>query len=174
MSPQPGRRSGSCPCRADGGDRRLCLRFSDAPVCRRSRCSPRRRPASWPPRNDAGTLDSKAGILLGFAGVVVALGVASLSGTLADLAASSAAVAAATAGVAFLPRSYPTLALRRLRDAYLTADEEFTRLRVLDTRIAMFQRTEKLLRIKGLLVTAAACALGVAVVLTVLAGTLEN
>jgi hypothetical protein len=36
----------------------------------------------------------------------------------------------------------------------------------------MYQRTEKLLAIKALLVTVAACALGAAVVLTVLAGTL--
>lgn len=120
------------------------------------------------------SLDSKAGILLGFSGVLVALSVSSLHGTLADIGASSAAAAAVFAGVAFLPRSYPTLALRRLRDSYLTADEEFTRLRLLDTRIAMYQRTEKLLAIKALLVTLAACALGVAVVLTVLAGTLGS
>jgi hypothetical protein len=118
------------------------------------------------------SLDSKAGIMLGFSGVLVALSVSSLSGTLADIGASVAATAAVSAGVAFLPRSYPTLALRRLRDSYLTADEEFTRLRLLDTRIAMYQQTEKLLAIKALLVTVAACTLGAAVVLTVLAGTL--
>jgi hypothetical protein len=89
-------------------------------------------------RGDA--LDSKAGVLLGFAGVLVGLTVSNLDGTLATIGAACAGGAAVLAGLAFIPRSFPTLKLRPLRRRYLTADEEFTRLRLLDTRIAMQQR----------------------------------
>jgi hypothetical protein len=123
-------------------------------------------------RGDA--LDSKAGVLLGFAGVLVGLTVSNLDGTLATIGAACAGGAAVLAGLAFIPRSFPTLKLRPLRRRYLTADEEFTRLRLLDTRIAMQQETLRHLRVKAYLVTAASVALGAAVVLTVLAGTLGD
>lgn len=57
------------------------------------------------------------------------------------------------------PRSFPTLAVLRLRNRYLTADEEFTKLRLLDTRIAIYQHTQRLLTLKAWLVTVASCAL---------------
>lgn len=79
-----------------------------------------------------------------------------------------AGVAALLSAVAFVPRSYPTLALRRLRETYLTADAEFTRRRVMDTRIAMYERTQGLLAVKARLVTAAAATLCVAVIVTVI------
>jgi hypothetical protein len=122
-------------------------------------------------RGDA--LDSKAGVVLGFAGVLVPLSLASLHGTLAHIGAAFAAVAALCCCAAFVPRSYPTLALPQLRDRYLAAEEEFTRLRLLDTRIAMYQRTQKLLTFKALMVTAATLALGAAVILTVIGGIVE-
>ena len=108
-------------------------------------------------RGDA--LDSKAGVLLGFAGVLVALTVANLDGTWATTGAACAGAAA-------------LCPLRPLRRRYLTADEEFTRLSLLDTRIAMHHETLAHLRIKAYLVTGASLLLGAAVVLTVLAGTL--
>jgi uncharacterized membrane protein len=117
-------------------------------------------------------LDSKAGVLLGFAGVLVGLTVTRLEGDLATVGAACAGVAAVLAGVAFVPRSFPTLKLRPLRRRYRTADEEFTRLRLLDTRIAMQHETLRHLRVKAYLVTVASIALGAAVFLTVLAGTL--
>lgn len=73
------------------------------------------------------------------------------------------------AAAAIVPRSYPTLSLRRLRDRYLTSEEEFTRLRVLDTRIAMYDRTQQTLAVKALLVRLAAMGLAAAVVLAVVA-----
>ena len=85
-------------------------------------------------RGDA--LDSKAGVLLGFASVLVGLTSTNLHGSLAKLGLGFAAVAAICAVFAFVPRSYPTLKLRPLRRRYFAAEEEFTRLRLLDTRIA--------------------------------------
>lgn len=80
-------------------------------------------------------LDTKAGVLLGFSGVIVALTAGNLNGALAQIGTAFAGMAAILAGVAFVPRRFPTIALLTLRDKYLTADEEFTRLRLLDTRI---------------------------------------
>lgn len=122
----------------------------------------------------ADSLDSKAGVLLGFAGLLVTLSVSSLHGVLAHVGAGFAGAAALFAGTAFVPRSYPTLALRRLRDSYITAEDEFTRLRLLDTRIAMYERTQKLLTLKAALITGATGSLGIAVILTVIAGTLSK
>lgn len=117
-------------------------------------------------RGDA--LDSKAGIVLGFAGVIVGLAVQALHGVLGEGGLAVAALAALCAGTAFVPRTFPTIGVLYLRQAYLTADVEFTRLRLLDTRIAMYQHTQRLLKQKALLVTAATVALGLAVILTVL------
>jgi hypothetical protein len=93
---------------------------------------------------------------------------------LATIRAVLAGVAAVFAGAAFLPRSFTSLKLRPLRRRYLASDEEFTRLTLLDTRIAMHQETLGHLRVKTILVTAASMALGAAVVFTVLAGTLGH
>jgi hypothetical protein len=123
-------------------------------------------------RGDA--LDSKAGVLLGFSGVLVALTASNLEGGTADAAALVAGIAALCAGGAFVPRSFPTLALRRLRDSYLTSADEFTRLRLLDTRSAMYEETQRLLAIKGWLVAIASAALGIAVVLAVIASTMGD
>lgn len=120
-------------------------------------------------RSDA--LDSKAGVLLGFSGVLVPLSLASLHGTVAHVGAGFAGFAALCCCAAFLPRSYPTLALPVLRDRYLTAEEDFTRQRLLDTRIAMYLQTQKLLAFKAFMVTVATLALGAAVILTVIGGT---
>jgi hypothetical protein len=117
-------------------------------------------------RGDA--LDTKAGVLLGFAGVLVGLTVGRLHGFVTHFGTVLAGVAALLSAVAFVPRSYPTLALRRLRETYLTADAEFTRRRVMDTRIAMYERTQGLLAVKARLVTAAAATLCVAVIVTVI------
>lgn len=121
----------------------------------------------------ADALDSKAGVLLGFSGVIVALTATNLGGGLALAGTWAAGAAALLAGVAFLPRRFPTIALRNLRDKHLMAAEEFTRLRLLDTRILMYQQIQGTLKIKGWLVAIAAGALGVAVVLTVLASTVD-
>jgi len=89
----------------------------------------------------ADALDSEAGAVVGFAGVLVALSLASLHGLLARVGAGFAGPAALCSALAFLPLRTPALALRRLRSTYLSADEEFTRLRLLDIRIAMHEET---------------------------------
>jgi hypothetical protein len=44
-----------------------------------------------------------------------------------------------------LPRKYPVLDMRKLRDRYLRADLEFTTLHLLDTEIRMEERASALL-----------------------------
>jgi hypothetical protein len=90
----------------------------------------------------ADALDSKAGVVLGFAGVLVGLSIDKLDGGWGHVATGVAGVAALVAA-AVVPRSYPTLALRHLRERYLMAEEEFTRRRLLDTRIAMYERSQQ-------------------------------
>ena len=119
-------------------------------------------------RTDA--LDSKAGVVLGFAGVLVPLSLANLHGNLAHVGAGFAGLAALLASVGFVPRSTPALALPQLRASYLTADEEFTKLRLLDTRIAMHEQAAKSLKTKANLIIGAVATLAVAVILTVIAG----
>jgi hypothetical protein len=118
-------------------------------------------------------LDTKAGVLLGFAGVVVALTAGNLHGGWAHTGTAFAGLAALLAGGAFTPRRFPAVALLTLRDRYLTAEEDFTRLRLLDTRIAMYRQITRGLWRKAMLVTASALTLGVAVVLTVVASTVS-
>jgi hypothetical protein len=80
----------------------------------------------------AESLDSKAGVVLGFAGVVVGLGATapgSVSSRLVfQLGLVVGVLAGALAAWAFLPRRYPVIEVLRLRDRYLTASEEVTRL----------------------------------------------
>jgi len=118
-------------------------------------------------------LDTKAGVLLGFSGVIVALTAGNLHGVLANVGTALAGLAAIFAGGGFIPRRFPTIALLPLRDRYLTAEEEFTQLRLLDTRIAMYRQIQRGLKWKALMVTAAAITLGLAVVLTVVASTVS-
>jgi len=111
-------------------------------------------------------LDSKAGVLLGFTGILVGL-TATLSGSISHVALGFSALAAILAGSAFLPRSFPTMSVLRLREQYLTSRPEFTKLTILDTQIAMHVHSKKLLNQKSRLVAAATAALGIAVILTV-------
>ena len=117
-------------------------------------------------------LDSKAGVLLGFSGVLVALSSSNLVGPLAYASATLAGIAAIMAGLAFVPRRFPAVDLLNLRNYYLTAQEDYTRLRLLDTRIAMAQEVKESLKWKARFVTSAAYSLGVAVALAVIAFTL--
>lgn len=117
-------------------------------------------------RGDA--LDSKAGIVLGFAGLLVGLVMQHGRDAVGTAGLAAAALAAICAGLAFLPRSTPTLGVLQMRQAYLTAEVEFTRLRMLDTRIEMYRYTQRLLKTKAFLVKVATAALGLAVLLIVL------
>ncbi len=109
------------------------------------------------------SLDSKAGVVLGFSGLIVAIGPA-VSGVATAgriLAVASAILSLMT----FMPRGYPVLDMRKLRDRYLVADPEFTRLHVLDTHIEMEERSSRLLQSKAFRLKLAVGLLAAAVLL---------
>ena len=114
-------------------------------------------------RNEA--LDAKAGTLLGFSGVLIGLAVGrshslwSLSGVIAD------GFAAVAAGIVHLAFGYPEIGnLPRLRLRYPDPPEQ-TRLTLVDTKIALYEPREKVLRAKARLVNASAVLLMLAVAL---------
>jgi hypothetical protein len=101
----------------------------------------------------AESLDTKAGVVLGFSGVLVGLGATAqgvISNRLLFQFGLVAGVAAAMlAAWAFVPRRYPVIEVLRLRDRYLTASEDVTRLHLLDTQIEMVRQSADLVRRKG-------------------------
>jgi hypothetical protein len=126
-------------------------------------------------RSHAESLDAKAGVVLGFAGILVGLGATAQSGIANEAAfrvgLCAGVLAALLAAWAFVPRRYPVLEARRLRDMYLTAPEDETRLDLLDTQIDMVDQTAALLKIKGYKLSAAVACLAAAAALIVI-GTL--
>jgi hypothetical protein len=101
----------------------------------------------------AESLDTKAGVVLGFAGVLVGLGATAQSIVserfVFQIGLGSAVMAALLAAWAFLPRRFPVLEVYRLRQSYLTAPEAETRLHLLDTQIQMVQEAADLVKRKG-------------------------
>jgi hypothetical protein len=81
-------------------------------------------------------LDQKAGIVLGFAGVLVVL---SPGGRhfLVDIGRLVAVLSGVFALWTFWPRRVWVTDLRQLRDLYLAAEPQITKLRLLDTQIDM-------------------------------------
>lgn len=94
------------------------------------------------------SLDSKAGILLGFSGALIALAPVGAP-LLVDLGRGVAALAAGLALSTFWPRRYQILNLRILRDRYLAAEPAFTLRRILDTHISMFESNLRVLETKS-------------------------
>ena len=93
------------------------------------------------------SLDSKAGIALGFAGAIAALAKDVQPGV-AKLGVGLSILAAIFAMLSFRPRKLPIfdpMALRR----YLRAEEQLTKLRLLDTQIEMALRTSRLIEEKA-------------------------
>lgn len=111
-------------------------------------------------------LDTKAGVILGFAGVLAGLAV-SRGQPIAQLGIIIDVVAGLLAVFAFLPRKWPVLRAKSLREKYLTAQATGTQLHLLDTRIAMVEEASDLLARKGKLVTYALVSLMVAIALIV-------
>jgi hypothetical protein len=101
----------------------------------------------------AESLDTKAGVVLGFAGVVVGLGATAPGAVAGHLMFQVGLMAGVLAGLlaawAFLPRPYPAIEVLRLRDRYLTASEEETRRHLLDIQIEMVRHDGELVRHKG-------------------------
>lgn len=122
----------------------------------------------------AESLDTKAGVVLGFAGVLVGLGATAQELVSSDLTfqigLGVAVAAALAAALAFLPRKYPVVEVLPLRD-YLTATENETKLALLDVQINMVIEAATLVRQKGLRVKTAVGLLATAAALVV-AGTL--
>jgi hypothetical protein len=101
----------------------------------------------------AESLDTKAGVVLGFTGVLVGLGATAQSliseNVVFQIGLGVAVAAAVLAALAFRPRGYPVLELRRLRDNYLTSSDSETQLVLLDTQIEMVQEAVDLVKLKG-------------------------
>lgn len=118
----------------------------------------------------AESLDTKAGVVLGFAGVLVGLVVRSTS-TVALAGLATAAAAALFAAASYMPRRWPILDPAELRAEYLGEEPERTRLDLLDTRIDMVHQQSRVVRLKGRLLMVALGLLFIAVALVV-AGTI--
>lgn len=93
------------------------------------------------------TLDTKAGITLGFAGAMVAL--APTGALIVDLGRLAGAVSGILALSTFWPRGYWSTNLLQLRDLYLTSEPEFTKLNLLDTQIGMSRQLGGVLKEKA-------------------------
>jgi len=122
----------------------------------------------------AESLDTKAGVVLGFAGVLVGLGATAQTVVSTDrtfqIGLGVAVAAALSAALAFLPRKYPVVEVLPLRD-FLTATETETKLTLLDVQIDMVIEAATLVGQKGRRVKAAVALLAIAAALVV-AGTL--
>lgn len=118
-------------------------------------------------------LDNKAGVTLGFSGVIAALAT-DVDTIHARFGIGAAILAAILAMLAFVPRTHPLFDLRKLRNRYLSAENEFTRLRLLDTSIDMYEQANVVLRRKARFLSAAMAALVVAVVLLGLGTMVSN
>jgi hypothetical protein len=104
------------------------------------------------------SLDTKAGLVLGFAGVLIA--VARDTDSWAGITSIVfAGLAAAAAVAAFWPRQFPSIDPIRLGD-YAASELVFTQLTVLDTMEIMITNTNSVLSVKARrLKTALACLL---------------
>jgi hypothetical protein len=123
----------------------------------------------------ADSLDTRAGVILGFAGVLVGLGATARDEIVANTVFQSglavAVVAAVLAAWAVLPRRYPVLQVLPARQKLLSAPESETQLQLLDVQIKMVMEAADQVRLKGFRVRWSIVCLSVAVLLVVV-GTL--
>jgi hypothetical protein len=117
------------------------------------------------------SLDAKAGVMLGFAAALAALAPPGFN-RVVELGRAFAVIGALVALAAFWPRGYGAIDLRAFRDRYLAAEEELTRLRLVDTQIAMaaelgavLDRKAKLLRLAMSFLALGALSVGTGVVI---------
>jgi len=114
---------------------------------------------------DAGhfeSIDTKSGLVMGFAGIVVTLNRDGVT-ALGSLGLVAATVAAGLALGAFWPRELPVLEPAGLRQ-YVLAEEQFTRLTVVDTYLDHFAQSRSLLSRKARKLKLSMLALAMAVV----------
>ena len=114
------------------------------------------------------SIDQKSGIVLGFSAVLVA--VAPSEGLLVAVGRVSAAIGALLALASFLPRKYPVLSLRVLRDKYRNSEPVFTKRRLLDSMIYMVEEASRGLERKGTLLRLSTVFLAGAVLLVAAGG----
>jgi hypothetical protein len=123
----------------------------------------------------AESLDTKAGVVLGFSGVLIGLGATAqqvdANTVLFKCGLGVAVLAALFGAIAFLPRRYPVLEVERLRESNLTASIAETRLELLDTQIEMVREAASLVKQKGRRVRVSVVCLAVGAALVVV-GTL--
>lgn len=123
----------------------------------------------------AESLDTKAGVTLGFAGILVGLGATAQAAISANCVFRSglvvAIVAAGFAAWAILPRSYPVIQVHPARQKLLTSAESATQLQLLDVQIKMVMEAAEQVKSKGQRVRWSVICLAVAVALVVV-GTL--
>lgn len=110
------------------------------------------------------SLDTRAGIVLGFAGALVAL--ASGEGALSQAGRVSAALAALLALWSLLPRTNPALNISELRSLYLHSEPPFTKLHLLDTEVVMVERLSRVIARKARRLAASVVALALSIALT--------
>lgn len=110
------------------------------------------------------SLDAKAGVLLGFAGLFVVFA-PDTGNALVGAARVAGVVSAAASLLTFMLRRYPAVDLVPLRENYLAAEPAFTRLRLLDTHMAILERGHGLIDRKVRRLTVAVGSLLVAIVL---------
>jgi hypothetical protein len=124
----------------------------------------------------AESLDTKAGVVLGFAGVLVGLGATAQAFVertgLFEVGLGFAVGSGVLAVASFFPRRYPVVEVLPLREQ-LTAQERDTKLLLLDTQIEMVIELGDLVKGKGRSLRGALAALIVAAGLVV-AGTVEG
>jgi hypothetical protein len=118
------------------------------------------------------SLDSKAGVVIGFSGAIAALA-SDVEPVLAKVGVCLAVVAAVLAVLCFWPRDQPVFQLRRLRDTLLTQEPAATALTLLDTEIAMAEEASRLIAQKARWLNAALLAL-VGAVAFLVSGTLVS
>lgn len=106
--------------------------------------------------------DSRAGIVIGSAGALIGL-TAPPSNWVNLLAMLVAAGAVFAAAWAIWPRVAGAIDPRTVRNTYLTTDKEETQLRLLDTRIVLFEKDQARLEDKGRRVKWSALILGGAI-----------
>jgi len=95
------------------------------------------------------SIDTKAGILLGFAGALVALSREGSSLAL-QLGRGLGVLSGFLSLWTFWPRRFWSTDLRPLRDKYLAAEPAFSKLRLLDTHIEMAERVAEVIRRKAI------------------------
>lgn len=108
-------------------------------------------------------LDAKAGVILGFSGALVAL-TPDRHGWLFSLGRFLAVTSGVTALASFWPRRFSLTDLRSLRYKYLSAEEVFTKLKLVDTTVAESMKARDVLIRKSLLLKTAMGALALAVI----------